>query len=148
RSHASDQKPWDLSATDSCVSSTSGGISGTVDIFSSETLGRPSRIRHSRIDNGIQKVRQQLTKQGEDRKQQDQTHDRWIIELANRFEKQSAHSGPRKNLLEDNGPAKNERQFQAEHRDERNQRVAERMLYDDVCTRHTLRPGRANVILP
>src|SRR6476646_5224651 len=141
RSQVSDQYPRDFAAVDFSISSTSGGMDGTVD------MGDWLRIRNAWIDDGVQDVRQQLAHKRQNGKQQNQAHDCGIVVLANGFEEQAAHAGPGEDLLDDDRPAEHQRQFEAEHGDKRNQGVAKGVADDDLSARHTLSAGGADVVL-
>ena len=64
-----------------------------------------SRVGDPWIDNGVQKVGEQLAGKRQNRKHEREPHDDRIVAVGDRVEKQPAHSGPTENLLKDDRAA-------------------------------------------
>src|SRR5437899_2755947 len=129
------------------------GIVAIVTYLVSRTLGSlmswflgSSREPDSRVDKGVEDVHDQVDPDDhEARHDHDALHER-KVPLEDAFVEQAADAGPREDYLDDDGGVDHHDHVDAGQREDRDERVLERMHGDDHDVREPLEPGELDVL--
>src|SRR5581483_1910607 len=118
---------------------------------SSKTPGRAattdSRMAHPRVEPAVGQVDDQVRQDDRRREQQVEGLDHRVVAVLDRFEQVAAHTRQHEDLLEHDRAADQYRDLQADQRDDRDQRVAQRVPHDDRAGAQSLGTGRPHVVL-
>src|SRR3954470_14088973 len=104
-------------------------------------------VPHSRVEERVDHVDDQVQQDDEERAEQDGALDRRQIALLDRVEGQAADAGDVEDRLGEDGAAEQDAEVQAEDRDDRRDRRAHAVLEDDASLPEALRAGGAYVVL-
>src|SRR5262249_14368542 len=118
----------------------SGGAAGRTVSVERWLTRRPaslwrSGIPNARIDDGVAHVGEQVAQEDQRRGDEAQAHQDRVVALADGGEAEPAHARPGEDRLDDHRAAEEPGQAQADDRDQRDQRVAERVAVDHSSLR-------------
>src|SRR4029450_7938876 len=108
---------------------------------------RLTAIAHPRVENAVEHVDEQIAEDDDDGDEHDEVlHDR-IVAPENRLDQEARDPRQIEDRLGDPGAADEKRELDADDRDDREQRVLERVPPDDDAPGLSLGPRRADVVL-
>src|SRR6266566_4219715 len=100
-----------------------------------------------RIDQAVREIGDQVGDEREGGDDDEVTHDDRVVALEDRLDHELPHAGNGEDRLDDHAAADEAGEREAEDRDDREQRVAERVLADHHALRKALGAGGLNVVL-
>src|SRR5437763_13405720 len=108
--------------------------------------GAPRLVTYSRIEVRVQEIHGEVHGHEHDGHEQDRALGQRIIALVDRPQHQTSDARQRENLLDDDGAAEQDADLQPDHGDDRDQRVAQRVLEHDQAGSQPLGRRRADVL--
>src|SRR5260370_23120503 len=103
-----------------------------------------SSVANPRVEDSVQDVREQVSRDDEQRGKERHAHHGRVVVLERSLERELADAGPPENYLDDKAAAHQAGQLEADQRDERDERVAQSVQVDDPSLAHALGASRAD----
>src|SRR5438552_9764328 len=110
-----------------------------------ERLG--SAKAYPRIGDRVEDIREQASRDDHHGGHEEETEDHRVILVVERVEVESADAGPREHRLRDEGAAEEVAELETAQRDERDERVAQRVTQEDRALAQALGARGADVVL-